>query len=71
MEPLPAGAPYPSRSGDSFLTDARFRDPDRIFDAIIYTSRSDNIMRYSDEVRVSIIYPHPRFLFFFFLNLVH
>jgi len=33
-----------------------FRDPDRIFDAIIYTSRSDNIMRYSDEVRVSMAY---------------
>jgi len=29
-----------------------FRDPDRIFDAIIYTSKSDNIMRYSDEVRL-------------------
>jgi hypothetical protein len=34
----------------SWLTRA-FRNLDRIFDAIIYTSRSDNIMRYSDEVR--------------------
>lgn len=30
----------------------KFHDLDRIFDAIIYTSRSDQIMRYSDEVRV-------------------
>jgi hypothetical protein len=29
-----------------------FWDSDRIFDAIIYTSKADNIMRYSDEVRV-------------------
>ena len=61
--PFPLAPPIPHSL--EFLTDARFRDPDRIFDAIIYTSRSDKIMRYSDEVRAAIAFPQPRFLFLY------
>lgn len=36
------------------VADLNFHDPDRIFDAIIYTSKSDHIMRYSDEVHTRL-----------------